>query len=199
MFTGIIEDTGKVVEVILEGSNKNFYIQSKLTNELYIDQSISHDGVCLTVVEIQEDRYKVSAVHETLMCTNLGSLNKGDVINLERAMLATKRLDGHFVQGHVDAMTTCTEIRDMDGSWYFTFLMPEGKSHLLIQKGSIAINGVSLTVILDDEISDIYRVAIIPYTYEHTNFKNLMVGQKVNLELDVLGKYVERLLALQFD
>lgn len=199
MFTGIIEDTGKVVEVILEASNKHFYIQSKLTNELYIDQSISHDGVCLTVVEIKEDRYKVSAVHETLMCTNLGLLNIGDVINLERAMLANKRMDGHFVQGHVDARTMCTDIQDMDGSWYFTFLMPEGKSHLLIQKGSIAINGVSLTVILDEDDSDIFRVAIIPYTYEHTNFKNLKVDQKVNLELDVLGKYVERLLSLQFD
>lgn len=191
MFTGIIEEVGRVMAVEPNGTNLNFTIAAQMTPALRIDQSVSHNGVCLTVVHIDGDRYTVTAVKETLERSSLGALRPGDGVNLERCLRLGDRLDGHMVQGHVDTVTTCTQVADKDGSWSYTFLLPSQK-HLLVHKGSICINGVSLTIA--ELTEETFSVAIIPYTFEHTTFGNLVAGQNVNIEYDVLGKYVERML-----
>ena len=191
MFTGIIEDLGTVNDINQEGSNLHFTITSSVTHELKIDQSVAHNGVCLTVVAIDNNEYVVTAIQETLDKTNLGTLKTGDTINLERAMKLGDRLDGHIVQGHVDQTATCTRVKEEDGSWYFTFEYDPALSNVTIEKGSITVNGVSLTVV-NSKLNE-FSVAIIPYTYEHTTFKNLKAGYEVNLEFDVIGKYVKRL------
>lgn len=193
MFTGIVERLGKIKAITQENSNYHFTISSGIENELYIDQSVAHNGVCLTIVEINEDSYIVTAIKETMIKTNLGELSIGDEVNLERAAISGKtRMDGHMVQGHVDSTSTCTKITDENGSWYFTFQLNDKNRSLVVNKGSVCINGVSLTVI--DPTTDEFSVAIIPYTYEHTNFKTINVGNKVNLEFDIIGKYVQRYL-----
>ena len=198
MFTGIIEALGTIQKIEKEGSNYHFTVQSSVASSLKIDQSISHNGVCLTVVEQVEDTYVVTAIDETLIRSNLGELKVGDVFNLERAMMANARLDGHMVQGHVDSTGKCIKIQDQDGSWIFTFQYNSPEGHLLVDKGSVCINGVSLTVVNPKAVSDdsgdqTFSVAIIPYTYEHTNFKNIQQCTVVNLEFDVIGKYVAKL------
>lgn len=194
MFTGIIETFGRVRSIRHEGSNTHFTIASDLANELKVDQSLSHNGVCLTVVAVQNDSYVVTAIDETLQRSNLGNIQEGDLVNLERAMVYGGRLDGHIVQGHVDDTGMCTGVEEKDGSWYYTFRYKPTPEHLLVDKGSICVNGVSLTVVLPKE--DLFSVAIIPYTYEHTNFHKLVPGSMVNLEFDVLGKYLARYAAL---
>lgn len=194
MFTGIIEKIGEVREIRSEGSNVHFTIASDLAGSLKIDQSLSHNGVCLTVVDITQDAYTVTAVEETLNRSNLGTLKVGDKVNLERAMVYGGRLDGHIVQGHVDDTAVCTRIEELDGSWYFQFRYQPTPEHLLVDKGSICVNGVSLTVVTPED--DLFSVAIIPYTYENTNFHQFEIGTKVNLEFDVLGKYLARYAAL---
>jgi len=190
MFTGIIEATGLVKEVQPQGSNVDLWIESNITSELKIDQSVAHNGVCLTVVEIKGDSYRVTAVDETLRKTNLGGWKVGDLVNLERSLKVGSRLDGHFVQGHVDATATCIEKQTLEGSWLFRFRFPNEYAALVIEKGSICINGVSLTVF--NVGKDECTVTIIPYTYEHTNFKTIEEGSVVNIEFDVLGKYLMR-------
>ncbi len=192
MFTGIVEEVGEVVAVSDQGTNRTFTIKARMTTELRIDQSVSHNGVCLTVVSITDDRYDVVAVKETLDRSDLGSLVAGSGVNLERCLRLGDRLDGHMVQGHVDTTVVCRAVADEGGSWRFTFELPAEK-HLLVQKGSVCLNGVSLTVAALDERS--FSVVIIPYTYEHTTFATLRTGDRVNVEFDVLGKYVERMLA----
>ncbi|HLK29467.1 MAG TPA: riboflavin synthase [Puia sp.] len=191
MFTGIIENTGIVSKVISKGTNKTFWIESPVSAELKIDQSLSHNGVCLTVEEINEGTYRVTAIKETLKKANLGSWKKGDIINLERCVQMNGRIDGHIVQGHVDTTAVCTSIKDLKGSWELTFEFPKKFSHLVIEKGSIALNGISLTIFNVRKKS--FSVAIIPYTFEHTNIKSLTKGNQVNLEFDMIGKYVARL------
>ncbi|MEL6389856.1 MAG: riboflavin synthase [Bacteroidota bacterium] len=195
MFTGIIETLGEVKDVKAEGSNHHIRISSTITTELQIDQSVSHNGVCLTVVEIDQDEYVVTAIKETLDRSNLGSLSAGDLINLERCVRLDSRLDGHIVQGHVDATGICTAVHEENGSWTYRFEHEPQHAKLIIPKGSVAINGVSLTVV--DPGSSDFGVAIIPYTYEHTNFHQIKTGDSVNLEFDILGKYILRNLALQ--
>lgn len=195
MFTGIIEDLGEVIKIEAEKSNLHLFVKSKFTSELKIDQSVAHNGVCLTVVDIQEDTYKVTAIAETLAKTNIGSLKVGDIINLERGMLPSTRLDGHIVQGHVDQTGTCVAINDENGSIRFTFSHTTENGNITIEKGSITVNGVSLTVV--DSTENQFSVAIIPYTFEHTNFRNIQVGSVVNLEFDVIGKYVAKLLSVR--
>ncbi len=190
MFTGIVESIGSVSDIIKEGTNIHFIIESKLTRELKVDQSVAHNGVCLTVVVVYDNRYKVTAVAETLARTNLGEWQKGYEINLERSLKMGDRLDGHFVQGHVDCKAECIERKDMAGSWLYRFRFPEEYAALIIEKGSVCINGVSLTVFGIGR--DTFTVAIIPYTYEHTNFHAIENGSKVNIEFDVLGKYFLR-------
>lgn len=190
MFTGIIENLGKIIAIEKEGTNVHFTIESNWNNELKIDQSVAHNGVCLTVTEINEQKYKVTAVAETLIKTNLNDWKVGDTINLERAMLLGARLDGHIVQGHVDTVGVCYKKEMLDGSSLFTFSFPENFAALIIEKGSICINGVSLTAF--NCLKNQLTVTIIPYTLEHTNFKYLKEGQTVNLEFDVLGKYILR-------
>lgn len=197
MFTGIIEEVGEITKINRDGDNTHLTIRSNISKDAYIDQSISHNGVCLTVVGKNEDTHTVTAIKETLDVTNLKYWKTGDLINLERAMIPNQRLDGHFVQGHVDQITSCTGLRVYDGSWVFRFGIPVGTESLIVHKGSIAINGVSLTVILPDDDPKSFEVAIIPYTYEHTNFKSLKVGDFVNLEYDILGKYVLRYMNLK--
>jgi len=192
MFTGIIETLGTILAIETEKNNIHFKVKAPILSEAYVDQSIAHDGVCLTITKIDTDGYWVTAIQETLEKTNLASWKVGNLVNIERAMQAQMRLDGHFVQGHVDTVTTCHEVKESDGSWYFIFKIPEGCKQLIVPKGSIAINGTSLTVILDDPKSDQFSVAIIPYTFEHTNFKNLKAGDQVNIEFDILGKYILR-------
>lgn len=192
MFTGIIEDLGQIVSIEKEGNNIHFSVKSALTKELKIDQSVAHNGVCLTVININDDVYTVTAIKETLAKTNLGDLTIGSLVNLERAMAASSRFDGHIVQGHVDQTGICKSIKEENGSWMFT-ITHEAKDHITVEKGSITINGVSLTVV--DSQRTQFSVCIIPYTFEHTTFKNLQSGNTVNLEFDVIGKYVERLLA----
>ena len=192
MFTGIIEEVGEIVNLHQEDDNFHITIRSKMSEESYIDQSISHNGVCLTVVSKTKDTHTVTAIRETLEVTNLKFLKKGDIVNLERAMIPNQRLDGHFVQGHVDQTTKCINVKVYDGSWIFRFELPESSRALVVHKGSIAINGVSLTVILPEDDAAVFEVAIIPYTYEHTSFKYLQPGDWVNLEYDILGKYVLR-------
>lgn len=188
MFTGIIESLGKISRIEQENDNINFFIESNITQELKIDQSLAHNGVCLTVVEINDKIYKVTAVKETINKTSLKTWNTGGIINLERALKVGDRLDGHFVQGHVDEIGTCINITNENGSWKFDFEYNEKSKNINIEKGSIAINGVSLTVFNIEKTK--FSVAIIPYTYENTNFSQLEINQKVNLEFDVIGKYI---------
>lgn len=194
MFTGIIEDLGKIKAMRNEGTNVHFTVSSKIATDLKVDQSLAHNGVCLTVVAIDGDEYTVTAVKETLDRSNLGQLQVDSVVNLERAMLGHSRLDGHIVQGHVDGTATCTSVEEVDGSWYYTFQYKPTPDHLLVDKGSVCINGVSLTVV--DPVEDRFSVAIIPYTYEHTTFHTLKPGSTVNLEFDILGKYIAKYAAL---
>ena len=190
MFTGIIESLGEVLALTKEGSNIHFLIHSSLAKELKVDQSLSHNGVCLTVTSIDNESYSVTAIIETLNRTHLGQLKVGDKVNLERAMSYNGRLDGHIVQGHVDDVGYCTKVVEQDGSWEYYFEYAPNPNHILVDKGSVCINGVSLTVV--NPSTNTFNVAIIPYTYEHTTFKNIRVGDKVNLEFDILGKYVAK-------
>ncbi|RXR20782.1 riboflavin synthase [Flavobacterium amnicola] len=195
MFTGIIETLGTIKELRKEGENIHVSVQSNITNELKIDQSVAHNGVCLTVVAIDNDTYTVTAIKETIDKTNLGDWKVNDKVNLERAMKLGDRLDGHIVQGHVDQTAVCKNIEEADGSWYFTFEYDKSLNNITIEKGSITVNGTSLTVV-NSKINE-FSVAIIPYTYEHTNFHSFKIGTKINLEFDVIGKYVARLHQLQ--
>lgn len=190
MFTGIIETMGQVVSTRREGANLELWVSSSLTPELKIDQSVAHNGICLTVVELKEDRYRVTAVAETLSKTTIAAWKEQDKVNLERALKIGDRLDGHFVQGHVDTTGLCTAAKQLDGSRLFQFSFPEEFAALIIEKGSVCINGVSLTAF--DVKRNEFTVTIIPYTYEHTNFKQLKEGDSINLEFDVLGKYFLR-------
>lgn len=192
MFTGIIETLGIVKNIVKEGENFHITIESTITNELKIDQSIAHDGVCLTIVKINGNEYTVTAIKETIDKSNFKHLKIGDKINLERAMILGARLDGHIVQGHVDQTAICTNVKEEDGSWVFTFDYNPKYSNITIEKGSITVNGTSLTVVNSKENS--FSVAIIPYTYEVTNFHTFKKGTVVNLEFDVIGKYVAKLL-----
>ena len=188
MFTGIVEQIGRVAKISLQGKNRHFFIESELAPELKIDQSVAHNGVCLTVVGIQGKVYEVVAIDETLQKTSLGTWQVGDSVNLERAMKLGDRLDGHIVQGHVDQTGLCHSIEDAQGSRIFTFHYDPSVGNMTIEKGSITVNGVSLTVVNSQK--GVFSVAVIPYTYEHTSFHTLKVGDKVNLEFDVIGKYV---------
>ena len=190
MFTGIIEALGKVESIVKEDSNVHFTLSCPFTNELKIDQSLAHNGVCLTVVAINQDKYTVTAIDETLKRTNLGSLFVGSEVNLERCMQMGARLDGHIVQGHVDTTATCIELNQLDGSTEFVFKY--NYDEVTVPKGSITVNGVSLTVVKSE--NNLFSVHIIPFTIEHTNFKNIKVTDRVNLEFDIIGKYVKRLL-----
>lgn len=192
MFTGIIETLGKVTALERDGENLHISIESSITPELKIDQSVAHNGVCLTVVDINDTVFTVTAIQETLDKSSLGTLELQSVVNLERAMVMGARLDGHIVQGHVDQTATCIAIQEKDGSWFFTFQYDPSQSNVTIEKGSITVDGVSLTVV--DSKKDRFSVAIIPYTYEHTIFNTYEVGSKVNLEFDVIGKYVAKLM-----
>ncbi len=191
MFTGIIEALSRVEEIESEGSNRNFCFSSAISNQLRVDQSVSHNGVCLTVTKIAADRHWVTAVDETLQKSNLGALRVGDRVNLERCMLADGRFDGHIVQGHVDQIGTCLSVTDVGGSWLFDFEYDAMPGNITVEKGSIAINGVSLTCFNSKDNK--FTVAIIPYTFQHTNFHALKPGSHVNLEFDILGKYVQRM------
>ena len=192
MFTGIIEGIGRVTAIREDNTNKHFTLTGPFTHELKVDQSVAHNGVCLTVVSIQEDQYTVTAIDETLKKTNLNYLKAGDAVNLERCMLSNGRFDGHVVQGHVDQTAICEEVRDENGSWIFTFSYDASQGNVTVEKGSICVNGISLTVF--DSKEDRFSVAIIPYTYEHTNLHQVKAGDTVNLEFDIIGKYVARLL-----
>ncbi|MBP1618790.1 MAG: riboflavin synthase, alpha subunit [Bacteroidetes bacterium] len=199
MFSGIIEEAAKVVELKREEGNLHITMSCSFVNELKIDQSVAHNGVCLTVVEKTAGTYTVTAIQETLDRSNLGLLKIGDKVNLERSMLMNGRLDGHIVQGHVDQTATCTNVEEANGSWYFTFEYPFSKEmaqkgYLTVDKGSVTVNGVSLTVC--NPTDNTFQVAIIPYTYEFTNFHQIKPGSVVNLEFDIIGKYVSRMLAL---
>ncbi|WP_353777168.1 riboflavin synthase [Winogradskyella sp. 3972H.M.0a.05] len=191
MFTGIIEDLGVVTNLETEKDNLHITIKSNITGELKIDQSVSHNGVCLTVVDINAEEYTVTAINETLQKSNIGDLQIESIVNLERAMKLGDRLDGHIVQGHVDQTATCISVESENGSWVFTFEYDTSLSNITIEKGSITVNGVSLTVV--NSKPNQFSVAIIPYTYEHTSFKDMKVSDIVNLEFDVVGKYVKRL------
>ena len=191
MFTGIIESMGEIISLISEGSNVHIEVKSTITHELKIDQSLAHNGVCLTVVEINSDNYVVTAIKETLNKSNIGDLKVGSFVNLERSMKLQERLDGHIVQGHVDQTAICTNIVKEKGSAYYTFKYEGIYGNITIEKGSVTVNGVSLTVVNSKENE--FSVAIIPYTVAHTNFKEFKKGTKVNLEFDVVGKYIKRL------
>lgn len=191
MFTGIIETLGTVQEIRKNEDNYDITIASSITNELKVDQSVAHNGVCLTVVSISDSKYTVTAIKETIQKTNLSDWNVGDLVNLERAMKLGDRLDGHIVQGHVDQIGTCKNIENANGSWYFTFEYNPDLKNLTIEKGSITVNGVSLTVV--NSKTNEFSVAIIPYTYENTNFKAIKIGSEINLEFDVIGKYIAKL------
>ena len=196
MFTGIIESLGEIVTLTPDGSNRHLEVRTPLAPELRVDQSVSHNGVCLTVTEVRGDTYRVTAIQETLHKSNLGSLQPGDKVNLERCMPANGRFDGHIVQGHVDQTGTCQEVQEQDGSWLYTFTFQStNDAYLVVEKGSVTINGVSLTCFNTHDQG--FTVAIIPYTYEHTNFHRLRVGDIVNLEFDILGKYIQRILRRQ--
>ena len=194
MFTGIIENIALVKEIKKDGDNLIFTFESDLTSKLKIDQSISHNGICLTVVDIIDNTYSVVAIKETVLKSSIKNWKVGDKVNLERAMKIGNRLDGHIVQGHVDQVGVCEKISEESGSWYFTFKY-EKSDNITIEKGSIAINGISLTVV--DSQTNKFSVAIIPYTYNHTNFKNLNIGDTVNLEFDMVGKYISKLVNQQ--
>ena len=191
MFTGIIETLGYVESVLGQGTNKSFWISSAIIDELKVDQSISHDGVCLTVEAIENGKYRVTAIEETLKKTSLSTWLPGTTINLERCMLMNGRLDGHIVQGHVDTTATCIERKDLDGSWEYRFQFSANFAPLVIEKGSISVNGTSLTIFNVTE--NAFTVAIIPYTYHHTSISGVKVGSEVNIEFDIIGKYVNRM------
>lgn len=198
MFSGIVEDAAQVVALKRDGENLHLTLKCAFTHELKIDQSIAHNGVCLTVVNLTDDTYMVTAIKETLDRSNLGLLKVGDKVNLERSMLMNGRLDGHIVQGHVDQTAICEEIREADGSWYFRFTYQYDREkakngYLTVDKGSVTVNGISLTVC--NPTNNTFEVAIIPYTYEFTNFHELKIGSVVNLEFDIIGKYISRILA----
>ncbi|MDR0955247.1 MAG: riboflavin synthase [Rikenellaceae bacterium] len=193
MFSGIVEATGKVTAIEKERENLHFTLECPFVDELKIDQSIAHNGVCLTVVRLDDRSYTVTAIRETLSKSNLGLLQPGSEVNLERSMKPDALLDGHIVQGHVDQTARCTKITEADGSWYFTFEYDPAPGNITVEKGSVAVNGVSLTVVNSQEGS--FEVAIIPYTYEHTNFHTFAVGTVVNIEFDIVGKYITRLMA----
>jgi riboflavin synthase len=198
MFSGIIEEAAQVVALKKDQENLHITMSCSFANELKIDQSVAHNGVCLTVVSLTDDSYTVTAIKETLDCTNLGLLVPGSKVNLERSMIMNGRLDGHIVQGHVDQTAVCTEVKETDGSWYFTFEYPFDKEmakrgYMTVDKGSVTVNGVSLTVCNPTDNS--FQVAIIPYTHAHTNFHQIKAGTVVNLEFDIIGKYVSRMMA----
>ena len=200
MFSGIVEEAATVVAIEKDKGNVHFTLKCTFANELKIDQSISHNGVCLTVVDLKEDSYTVTAIQETLDVSNLGSLKVGDKVNLERSMLMNGRLDGHIVQGHVDQTAVCENVREADGSWYFKFKYDFNKDmaqkgYLTVDKGSVTVNGVSLTVV--NPTDNTFEVAIIPYTYEYTNLHQIKKGTLVNLEFDIIGKYISRILAFR--
>ncbi|HYI77953.1 MAG TPA: riboflavin synthase [Chryseolinea sp.] len=192
MFTGIIETVGRIAEIVKEGSNAHFKIASSISHELKIDQSVSHNGVCLTVIKLGDDYHWVTAIQETLQKSDLGNLRQNDVVNLERCMINNGRFDGHIVQGHVDQTAVIKSIQDVDGSWLYTIEYDPSLGNVTVEKGSIAVNGVSLTCF--NSRSAEFTVAIIPYTYKHTNFHQFKVGTVVNLEFDIIGKYVKRLI-----
>ena len=195
MFTGIIECTGKVLSVTPKGTNLSFWISSPVSVELKVDQSVSHNGVCLTVESLGDGSHLVTAIEETLSKTNLSDWKEGIEVNIERCMLMNGRLDGHIVQGHVDTTATCLERKELAGSWEYTFQFPPAFAHLVIEKGSIAVNGTSLTCFHVGK--DRFTIAVIPYTFEHTNIKDVFAGTTVNIEFDILGKYVQRRMELQ--
>mgnify|MGYP003576822811 CR=1 FL=1 len=195
MFTGIIESSGQVEELLVAGTNKSYWIKSPLSHELKIDQSISHDGVCLTVEQVDGQRHKVTAIQETLEKSNLHQWQPGHQVNLERCMPMNGRLDGHIVQGHVDAKATCISVNNLEGSREFRFRFPASFASLVIEKGSASINGISLTIF--NVTRDEFSVAIIPYTLEHTNIQYVFPGTEVNIEFDMVGKYITRYLSLQ--
>jgi len=197
MFSGIIEEAAQVVALIKEKENLHITMSCSFANELNIDQSVAHNGVCLTVVSKTKDTYTVTAISETLKCSNLGMLHPGNKVNLERSMLMNGRLDGHIVQGHVDQTAVCKEVKEADGSWYYTFEYPFDKvmakrGYMTVDKGSVTVNGVSLTVCYPTDST--FQVAIIPYTHEYTNFHEITEGTVVNIEFDIIGKYVSRMM-----
>ncbi len=197
MFSGIVEEAAKIVALERDGGNLNITMTCSFTHELKIDQSVAHNGVCLTVVDINDDRYTVTAIQETLDRSNLGVLNVGDLVNLERSMVMNGRLDGHIVQGHVDQTAICTAVEEADGSHYFTFeyefdQVMAKQGYMTVEKGSVTVNGVSLTVCNSKDNS--FQVAIIPYTLEHTNFCQIQKGSKINLEFDIIGKYISKMM-----
>ncbi|MBE6294783.1 MAG: riboflavin synthase [Bacteroidaceae bacterium] len=197
MFSGIVEEFATVVKLVKEQENIHFTFTCSFVDELKIDQSIAHNGVCLTVVDIKDNTYTVTAMRETLERSNLGVLSVGDKVNIERSMLMNGRLDGHIVQGHVDQTAECIDLRDADGSWYYTFRYAKNaemaaRGYLTVDKGSVTVNGVSLTVC--NPTDDSFTVAIIPYTYEHTNFHTIKIGTIVNIEFDIIGKYIARMI-----
>ena len=199
MFSGIIEEAAQVVALQTDKGNLHLTLKCSFVNELKIDQSVAHNGVCLTVVSLTDDTYTVTAIKETLERSNLGKLAVGDKVNLERSMIMNGRLDGHIVQGHVDQTATCIDIKDAEGSWYFTFRYAFDKEmakrgYITVDKGSVTVNGVSLTVC--NPTDDTFQVAIIPYTYEHTNFHTFEIGSVVNIEFDIIGKYLSRMMQL---
>jgi riboflavin synthase len=191
MFTGIIETVGKVKKVVANGTNKIFWVESVISTELKPDQSLSHNGACLTVEMVKDDVHQVTAIEETLKKTSLGAWKKGDLVNLERCLQVNGRIDGHIVQGHVDTTAICVDKTEQNGSWQFAFEFPKQFNNLVIEKGSIALNGISLTIFNVKKKS--FEIAIIPYTFEHTNIKTLNIGDHVNIEFDMIGKYVERI------
>jgi riboflavin synthase len=195
MFTGIIESIGKVGSLEKNGSNISFWIESPISGELKIDQSVSHEGVCLTIDQLATGKHRVTAIEETLRKTNLSGWLAGSIVNLERCMVMNGRLDGHIVQGHVDCTAVCVERKDLDGSWEYRFQIPSSNAHLIIEKGSVAVNGTSLTCF--DVGTDTFKVAIIPYTFEHTSIHQIKEGSIVNIEFDILGKYIERMMGLK--
>lgn len=197
MFTGIVESMARVTEIKKEGSNRIFYLDSPINGELHVNQSVSHNGVCLTVTDIEKGRYSVTAVRETLIKSNLGLLQPGDHVNLERSMSSEYRFDGHMVQGHVDQTGECTRVEILEGSWLFDFSYDfQSTGNILVEKGSICVNGVSLTAFDCKEGS--FRVTIIPFTWDHTNFRYLKEGDKVNLEFDIIGKYIQKMFSAAY-
>jgi len=198
MFSGIVEEAATVVRIEKDQENLHITMRCSFADELKIDQSISHNGVCLTVVQIVDNTYTVTAIQETLQKSNLGLLQVGDKVNLERSTRLDSRLDGHMVQGHVDLTATCTEVKEAEGSWYFTFSYePRGEEHITVEKGSVSVNGVSLTVVNSRETT--FQVAIIPFTYEVTNFHQIKAETVVNIEFDIIGKYIAKILKAQLN
>jgi riboflavin synthase len=195
MFTGIVETQGVIKKITEKGTNKTFWIKSSLSTKLKPDQSVAHDGVCLTIEESKGKRHRVTAIAETLSKTNMAEWREGSIVNLERCLKINARLDGHFVQGHVDSIAICTDIKEIDGSWEFSFQFPLKYGELIVEKGSITVNGISLTAF--NISGNSFDVAIVPYTFEHTNMNTVDVGQKVNIEFDILGKYIHRKIGLE--